>query len=246
MPDGLRRALSFLTVCPLQASNAWTPETLGGSMVYYPLVGTLIGLSLWGLAALFGLLFPGSVVSALLLVSLLLLTGGLHIDGLSDTVDGLCGSYNREDALRIFKDSHVGSMAVAAVAVVLLVQYACLNALTPAARGPVLVSMATLSRYAMVQLACFSSYARATGGLGEPFVRGIRAAHFRGALLLALGSVVLFGRWRGVLMGVLIVLVTCGLQAYFRRRLGGITGDVLGATNELSATLVLLLATTMY
>ncbi|MGE3537064.1 MAG: adenosylcobinamide-GDP ribazoletransferase [Candidatus Tectimicrobiota bacterium] len=245
MPDGLRRAISFLTICPLHSSSAWTPESLGQSMVYYPLVGTLLGLCLWGLAALLGLAFPSQVVSVLLLAASLVLTGGLHIDGLSDTVDGLNGSYTREDALRIFKDPHVGSMAVAAVALVLLAKYACLSALAPERLGPALVLMGTLSRYAMVQLACFSFYARASGGLGEPFVKGVRPAHHRSALLLALASVVLFGRFRGLLIGALIVLSTAGIQAYARRRLGGITGDVLGATNECSELLVLLLMTSL-
>src|SRR5262249_59300684 len=101
MLDGLRRALGFLTVYPLRASDTWTPETLGSSMVYYPLVGTFIGLALWSLAALLSMRFPPPIVSVLLLAASLLLTGGLHIDGLADTVDGLSGSYNREDALRI-------------------------------------------------------------------------------------------------------------------------------------------------
>jgi adenosylcobinamide-GDP ribazoletransferase len=244
--DGLRRALGFLTVYPLRASDAWTPETLGSSMLYYPLVGTCIGLILWGLAVLLGVLFPPSIVSVLLLVAALLATGGLHMDGWADLIDGLSGSYNREDALRIFKDPHVGSMAVTGVVLLVLVQYACLNVLSPAALGPTLVLMATLSRYAMVQLACFSPYARATGGVGEPFVRGIRLEHYTAALLLTLGSVLLFGGLRGVCIGVLVGLVTLGLQVYFRWRLGGITGDVLGATNELHEALVLLLATVLY
>jgi len=246
MVDGLRRAFGFLTVYPLRASNTWTPETLGSSMVYYPLVGTCIGLALWGLAVLLSMLFPPPIVSVLLLAGSLLITGGLHIDGLADLIDGLSGSYNREDALRIFKDPHVGSMAVAGVVLVLLVKYACLNALSPAALRPALVLMTTLSRYAMVQLACFSPYARPTGGLGEPFVRGIRPEHHIMALLLALCSVLLFSGLRGVYIGVLIGLGTLGLQVYFRHRLGGITGDVLGATNELSEAVVLLLATMVY
>ena len=167
MVYGLRRALGFLTVYPLRASDAWTPETLGSSMVYYPLVGTFIGLTLWGLAVLLGVLFPPSIVSALLLVGSLLVTGGLHMDGLADLIDGLSGSYNRADALRIFKDPHVGSMAVAGVVLIVLIKYACLNALSPAALCPALVLMGTLSRYTMVQLACFSPYARATGGMGR-------------------------------------------------------------------------------
>jgi adenosylcobinamide-GDP ribazoletransferase len=246
MVDGLRRAFGFLTIYPLRASNTWTPETLGSSMVYYPLVGTCIGLALWGLAVLLSMLFPPPIVSVLLLAGSLLITGGLHIDGLADLIDGLSGSYNREDALRIFKDPHVGSMAVAGVVIVLLVKYACLNALSHAALRPALVLMTTLSRYAMVQLACFSPYARPTGGLGEPFVRGIRPEHHIMALLLALCSVLLFSGLRGVYIGVLIGLGTFGLQVYFRHRLGGITGDVLGATNELSEAVVLLLATMVY
>ena len=246
MVDGLRRAFGFLTVYPLRASDAWTPETLGSSMVYYPLVGTCIGLALWGLAVLLSVLFPPPIVNVLLLAGSLLITGGLHIDGLADTIDGLSGSYNREDALRIFKDPHVGSMAVAGVVLIVLLKYACLNALAPATLRPALVLMATLSRYAMVQLACFSPYARPTGGLGEPFVRGIRPEHHIAALLLALCSVLLFSGLRGVGIGVLIGLATLGLQVYFRQRLGGITGDVLGATNELNEALVLLLATMVY
>ena len=164
-------------------------------MVYYPLVGTCIGLILWGLAVLLSVLFPPPIVSVLVLVAALLVTGGLHMDGWADLIDGLSGSYNREDALRIFKDPHVGSMAVAGVVLIVLVKYACLNTLAPAALRPALVLMATLSRYAMVQLACFSPYARATGGIGEPFVRGIRLKHYIAALLLALGSVLALWRF---------------------------------------------------
>ena len=246
MVDGLRRALGFLTIYPLQASDAWTPETLGSSMVYYPLVGMFIGLALWALSVLLGVLFPPPVVRVLLLVTALLITGGLHMYGWADLIDGLSGSYNREDALRIFKDPHVGSMAVVGVALLVLLKYACLHALAPAALRPALVLMATLSRYAMVQLACFSPYARATGGVGEPFVRGIRLEHHIGALLLALGIALLFGGLRGVCIGVLVSLATLGMQIYFYQRLGGITGDVLGATNELNEALVLLLATVVY
>lgn len=237
------QALSFLTVCPLRSNVAWTPEALGHSMVYYPLVGLCLGLVLWGLAWALGLLFPPTVACALLLVVLVLLTGGLHIDGLADLIDGISGSYTREDALRIFKDPHVGSMAVAGISLLLLLKYASLHALTPATLGPTLVLMTTLSRYAMVQLACFSRYARVTGGLGEPFVRGVRQQHFLGALGLALGSVLLIGGWRGLGLGLVVGLATLGMQRYTHHRLGGITGDVLGATNELSETLVLVLAT---
>jgi len=238
--ESFRRALGFLTICPVRASATWTPETLGSSMAYYPLVGACLGLALWGWSALLSLWFAPAIVSVLLLAASLFLTGGLHIDGFADLIDGLSGSYQREEALRIFKDPHVGSMAVAGVVVLLLLKYACLTTLLPDTQGPVLVMMATLSRYAMVQLAYFSAYARATGGLGEPFVRGIRSQHLLTALLFTLGIVGLCGGFRGLAIGIVVGVVISGLQGYFRRRLGGITGDVLGATNEGIEGLVLL------
>lgn len=244
--DGIRRALGFLTVYPLRASDTWTPETLGSSMVYYPLVGLFIGCALWVLFLLLSALFSPLIVNVLLLGGLVFMTGGLHIDGLADTVDGLNGGYSREEVLTIFKDPHVGSMAVVSIVFVLLLKYACLNGLSYDAMWPALILMATLSRYAMVQLACFSPYARATGGLGEPFVHGIRQDHFRAALLLTIMIVLLCGGMRGVFIGVLVSLATLGYQTYFLKRLGGITGDVLGATNEINEALILILATMVY
>jgi adenosylcobinamide-GDP ribazoletransferase len=240
--DDFRRAVGFLTIVPFRASEIWTSETLGRSMAYYPLVGLCLGLVVWLLSVLLSRVLPFTITTVCLLGSLAVLTGGLHLDGLADTIDGLCGGANREETLRIFKDPHVGPMAVVGVVLVLLCKYASLNALPAEARLPALVLMATLSRYSMVQLAYFSAYARASGGLGEPFVRGITLHHLRTAVLFTAGVVVLFGGLRGLLSWLLVSLATLGYQTYFRKRLEGITGDVLGATNELNEALVLLLA----
>jgi adenosylcobinamide-GDP ribazoletransferase len=244
--DGLRRALGFLTIYPLRASDTWTPETLGSSMVYYPLVGLFIGIALWILYVLLGTLFPTPVASVLLLAGLVVMTGGLHLDGLADTIDGLSGGYSRQETLHIFKDSHVGTMAVVSVVLVLLMKFASLRVLPDEAMLPALVLMATLSRSSMVQLACFSPYARANGGLGEPFVRGITQEHFLTSMLLTGGVALLFGGIRGVMIWALVSLATRGYQTYFRKRLGGITGDILGATNEINEALVLIFATMVY
>jgi adenosylcobinamide-GDP ribazoletransferase len=244
--DGLRRALGFLTIYPLRATDTWTPETLGSSMVYYPLVGLFIGLALWVLSMLFSRVLPMSIVSVMLLGCLVVMTGGLHLDGLADTIDGLSGGYSREETLQIFKDPHVGTMAVVGVVLVLLLKYASLNVLPSDALLPALVLMTTLSRASMVQLACFSPYARASGGVGEPFVRGIRREHFLITVGLTVGIALLFGGFRGVLLWMLVSLVTLGYQTYCRERLSGITGDILGATNEANEALVLVLATMVY
>lgn len=244
--DGLRRAMGFLTIYPLHASDTWTPETLGSSMVYYPVVGLLIGLALWMLHLMLSTLFPSIVAIVLLLGGLTFMTGGLHLDGLADTIDGLSGGYSREETLNIFKDSHVGTMAVISVALTLLLKYACLSVLPEEAMFSSLVLMGVLSRYSMVQLACFSPYARPEGGLGEPFVQGVKPEHFSNTVLITLGITMVFGRARGILIWMLVGLATLSYQTYFRRRLHGITGDVLGAVNEANEALVLVLATMVF
>ncbi len=244
--DGLRRAMGFLTIYPLRASDTWTPETLGNSMVYYPVVGLLIGIALWFLYLMLSTLFPSSVAIVLLLGGLVFMTGGLHLDGLADTIDGLSGGYNREETLNIFKDPHVGAMAVIGVVIMLLLKYASLNVLPEEAMLSVLVLMGVLSRYSMVQLAYLSPYARAEGGLGEPFVQGIKQEHFVTAVLVTVGVALVFGGIRGVMIWMLVSLATLSYRTYFRKRLSGITGDILGAVNEINEALVLVLATMVY
>jgi adenosylcobinamide-GDP ribazoletransferase len=233
-------------VYPLRATDTWTPETLGSSMVYYPLVGLFIGIALWILSLVLNTLFPLPVANVLLLGALAVMTGGLHLDGLADTLDGLSGGYSREETLNIFRDPHVGTMAVVGVVLILMLQYASLNTLPDDAMLPTLVLMSTLSRFSMVQLASFSPYARPGGGVGEPFVRGIKREHFAIALLLTLGIALLFSGMRGLMIWLLVSLATYGYLTYFRKRLNGITGDVLGASNEIHQTLVLILATMVY
>lgn len=244
--NGLRRALGFLTVYPLRASDTWTPEALGNSMAYYPVAGLLIGLALWVLYLLLSALFAQAVVPVLLLGGLTLMIGGVHVDGLASTINGLNGSHNREEALTLFKDAHVGPIAVVSVMLILLLKYVCLSIIPFDSMLPTLILMATLSRYSMAQLACFSPYAHASGGLGEPFVPGVRQDHFRTALLFTLLIVLFCGRTPGIMIGSMVSLATLGYQRYFRKRLGGITGDILGATNEVNEALTLLLATMVY
>ncbi len=243
MVDGLRRAIGFLTVYPLRETESWTPETAGHSMVYYPFVGTLLGISLWILYVMLSALFAPPIVQVLLIAGLVLMTGGLHIDRLANAIDGLYRAMV-EDILRI-QDVHQ-SIAIAAVMLVFLLKYACLGQLSGDSMLTALILMTTLSRYAMVQLACFSPYALASGGQGEPFLRGVRHEPFRLTLLVTLVLVWGFGGVRGLLIGCLVGLATLGYQAYCVRRLGGITGDVLSATNEVNESLVLVLVTMVY
>lgn len=243
---GLRRAFGFLTIYPLRASDTWTPETLGNSLVYYPLVGMCLGVLLWLLSLVLMTLFAPAIACVLLLGILVMMTGGLHLDGLADTVDGLQGGHNRQETLKIFKDPHVSAMAVVVVVLVMLLKYSSLTVLPHEAMLPCLVLMGTLGRYSMVQLAYFSSYADVQGSQGEPFIRGMTYEHFLVTVLLTGCIVSWFGGARGLLIWMLVSLATGSYQTYFRRRLRGITGDVLGAANEINEALVLLLTTMVF
>jgi adenosylcobinamide-GDP ribazoletransferase len=174
------------------------------------------------------------------------MTGSLHVEGFAKTVNGLNGGLHREETLTLFKETQVGPTAVVSVVLLFLLKYACLHTIPFDAMLPTLILMTTLSRYSMVQLACLSPYASIAGGLGEPFVRGVRQDHFRTALLFTALIVLICGQTPGLLIGFVVGIVTLSYQRYFCKRLGGITGDILSATNEVNEALVLLLATMMY
>ncbi len=236
-------AWHFLTAIPLSCGyHEPTAQELAGSMAWYPVVGLVIGgglaLADLGLASV---LSP-TVVNVLLLVFLVLLTRGLHQDGLADTLDGLAGGRTAEERLAIMRDPRVGAIGATGLFLSLLLRYAGLMALPQTLRLPALVCMPALGRWAMVMAAWSSPYARAEGGLASPFLTHLSPSHLlvstaTVALALVLGVGPL--QATAVLMGgVMVVLaVWAGCRIWF----GGITGDILGATNELVEILFLLL-----
>ena len=236
-------AWHFLTAIPISRNHHEPTATeLGASMAWYSTIGLMLGgfLALadsglrWFLAA--------EVVNVLLIVLLVLLTRGLHQDGLADTLDGLAGGRTAEDRLRVMRDPRVGAIGATGLFLSLLLRYAGLLALPQALRLPVLVCMPALGRWAMVTVAWSSPYARSEGGLAAAFLTHLSLHH---VLLSSLVLAVALAAGLGILaalatMGVglvLIALVRNGCREWF----GGITGDMLGATNELIEILFLLL-----
>jgi adenosylcobinamide-GDP ribazoletransferase len=209
-------------------------------MAYYPLVGFCIGMILVVARRFFALFLPHTVVAILLIVLLVLVTGGLHLDGFSDTIDGLRSGKNREESLRIMRDSRVGAFGVIGVTCLLILKFTLIVEIPEKILDRSLLLMTTLGRWSMVQALYGSVYARAEGGLAKPFVEGIRIKEYLISTILALVlAASLFG-----LCGLLILgvngLLGYGIRRYFHRRLGGITGDVLGATGEASEVTSLL------
>jgi adenosylcobinamide-GDP ribazoletransferase len=229
-------ALSFLTVFPATLGRSPTQREISGSRAYYPAVGLLLGLLLVGLERGARELFPAYLTAALLLVFLVGVTRGLHLDGLMDVCDGLFGGFTPERRLEIMRDSRVGAFAVASAASLLLLKYAALaSLLTVGAPGKewALLLFPMLSRWSMVLALGAFPYVRGDG-LGSPFHQGrVRLAASAAAAAAVLASVLLGGiGGAGLLLGVSALAWLFG--KVMAGMLGGLTGDAYGAINEVA------------
>jgi len=235
-------AWHFLTAIPLsRALHEPTTQELAMSMAWYPTVGLLIGGVLVTADFVMASLLASEVVNALLIVLLVLLTRGLHQDGLADTLDGLAGGRTQAERLSIMRDPRIGAIGATGLFASLILRYAGLIALPDEFRFPALLCMPAVGRWAMVATAWSSPYARTEGGLAAPFLTHLSWPHIGvSTCILALALGLGFGL-KSTLMtfmiGVGVVLVArAGCRVWF----GGITGDTLGATNELMEILFLL------
>ncbi|MBU1125039.1 MAG: adenosylcobinamide-GDP ribazoletransferase [Candidatus Omnitrophica bacterium] len=233
-------AIQFLTLFPISVKQA-KPRDLAYSLIYYPLVGALIGGILAGVCGITTLLqWSAFASSALLVVTLIVLTGGLHLDGLADSADAFLSQKDKEKKLKIMRDSHIGTMGVLSLVSIIILKIALLAMLPGSLRGFSVVLMCITSRWIMVFLIYAFPYARPEGK-GKVFKDGINNKIFILSSLSALVLIFLLWQIKGIILFVLIALSAYLFGIFARRQCGGITGDILGAGNELAETLVLLL-----
>lgn len=228
----LATAVIFLTRIPVPWHVPDFDHRLPRSTPWFPLVGAAVGaagaLAWWAGTAL-GNPLIGAVAAVAVTV---LLTGAFHEDGLADTFDGLGGSPERERSLAIMKDSRVGTYGALALMLTVLGRVAVLTSLGPAA-PLALIGGHAVARFSALPLIRCLHYARADGGTGKPFAGGVSDRGLAVAFAFTLtATVILWGSDAGV---VWLAAATVGVVtgAWYRHRLGGITGDTLGATNQL-------------
>lgn len=233
-------ALSFLTVIPLPRRREFSPEQLGGSIIYFPVVGIIIGLILAGLYWLLHLVLPSAVVSGLLLICLVGLTGGFHLDGFADTCDGIAARKTPEVRREVMRDSRVGALGVVGVCCLLIVKYVSLSSVPDSLMMVTLVLMPVVGRWAMVYAIFAHPYARPSG-LGKVFKQAASRRRLAIATLVALAVVIAFARLPGlaIMLGVWAIVVA--MAAYLRVKFSGLTGDTYGAINEVAEVSVLIL-----
>ncbi|MEE4608637.1 MAG: adenosylcobinamide-GDP ribazoletransferase [Desulfobacteraceae bacterium] len=225
--DDLAGALQFLTILPLGPGERFDPRR---AMRFFPVAGIVIGSIVSAFDALAILALPLPVVAALDVALLALITGALHLDGLADTADGLLGPHDRARALEIMKDSRVGAMGVVAVVLVLIVKIVALGAVSRH-RALALILVPALARCTMMVAMAAMPYARSGGGTGQAFFHPPARAADLAAIALPFGLSVFLG-WLCIVIAMVFAGVTVMMLRFYRRRLGGVTGDLIGALGE--------------
>jgi adenosylcobinamide-GDP ribazoletransferase len=232
-------ALSFLTIIPVPfVPFGRDGRELTNSAAAFPLAGATLGLIMAGVSWLLIHLFPPAPVAVMALIMSFLLTRGLHFDGLADTADGLIGTINREKAFKAMEDSAVGVMGAATLFFVCLLKFSLLAALGSVLLPLALLVMPLAGRWAIVYAGAWFAPAR-NRGLGDLFLRGLRWPVLLKASLAAIFLLAVFSLWKpylaaSVLAGSILALASAHLLAFYAsRRLGGISGDILGAASEL-------------
>ena len=234
-------AVQFLTRFPVPVNGEWLPEKVAQSVLYYPLVGALIGLFLMLIAQLM-ISMPTMLVAAIVLMLWVLVTGGLHLDGLADSADAWVGGHgNKQRSLEIMKDPAAGPMAVVMLVLVLLLKFSALNVLLANASLVALIVAPVMGRLSSVVLFLSTPYVREKG-LGSPiaeYFSNKMAYMVIGLTLVCLFFLLSIKVFLWVVLGCSITLLF--MRHLMMRRLEGMTGDTIGATVEIMEVVSLII-----
>ena len=231
--------MGFLKVMPLPAVCRHTEEDLVRSVPLFPLVGLLIGLTAAGIAAVFESVFPSLVLSVILVGWLAATHGGLHLDGLSDTADGFLSHHGRDRVLKIMRDSQIGAFGCMAIGGVLALKVAALASLSGEHRMNAVLLAPLVGRCIMAPMLGFLPPAR-PDGLGCLFSRRRPVWESAWTVGLLMGAAWLTARLAGLIAGFAAMTATAAFAYLCKRRIGGATGDTVGAASEIAEAMVLL------
>ncbi|OAT86707.1 adenosylcobinamide-GDP ribazoletransferase [Desulfotomaculum copahuensis] len=232
-------SLQFLTRFSIYR-GAYDERAYGRAPLFYPVVGLILGICWLLLYLAVSFLFPRPAIAALLVAGLVVFSGGLHLDGFMDTMDGVFSGRPREQMLEIMRDSRVGAFGVIGLAVLFLLKYSLLLSLPPLVVPRLLPVVPALSRWGMVYAIARFPYARPQG-LGRLQADYTGGRELALATLQAVVAAALAGP-AGMLLFLSALAAAHWLCRCFTHQLGGLTGDTYGAVNEILEVLLLLVA----
>jgi adenosylcobinamide-GDP ribazoletransferase len=258
-------ALNFLTIIPTGKRWCVIEPKVGNVAFWFPIIGLLTGFMLTFVYIPITHIFPHLVADALILIIYIFVTGGFHLDGLADTCDGLFGGNTREKRLDIMRDSQIGSYGSLCLICTVGLKYICLISIDPKSiadlsivsdyytvkdvnpvylyaceKGKVLFFMCAIGRWSQVLGAGLSSYARDSSGTGQIIVENVKIRHGLISSLIPGILIFLFCGIKGIFIFFIVLIVVVLLVSYIKKKIGGMTGDTLGAINEVSELTVLL------
>jgi len=226
-------AVMLLTRLPAPRLKGFQDAWLARSAVYFPVIGAMVGLLAaavhWGA----GFLWSEPVPAVLAVAAAALVTGGLHEDGWADVFDALAASRDPKRMLEVMKDSRIGAAGALALVLLLLGKLGAIVNVPPGRIAFAFLTSHVLSRWSHLPLLWKLPYARPEGGLAGPLAGSVSGARVAIGTLFTLLIVAAALRWDAVPALIVAVVATLGAGLFFRRRLGGITGDCLGAANQL-------------
>lgn len=231
-------ALTFFTRIPIRFKGDVSQEEFFKSMLFLPIIGLVLGIILLGIALLIHNVKSINIQAVLLLISYLALTGGLHLDGLADTSDAIFSAKDKEKMFEIMKDSRLGTFGAVVLILLLLANFSGFTYVFESRSYSVLLIMPIIGRYCALQLGAFSK-AVPTGGLGEGFSKVDKPLYSVIYFIVLILLLILLKQYKLIISSVLTIIISLFEIPYFKRTLGGITGDLFGFTIELTQTLFL-------
>ncbi len=231
-------ALQFLTIIPARIKKI-APGEMARAVAYFPAIGLLLGLILWLASHILALArFDPTPSSIMLVVLLIILTGALHLDGLSDTSDAIFSGKGKADMLAIMRDPHVGVMGVLAIVSILMLKVALVSMMLLNTKGIGLILMCVLARWSISFSVFAFGYAR-DDGKAKPFMDGMSRSIFFVSTLIALAIAFIISKAAGLAIFGITAAFAYLANSFITKKIGGITGDTIGAVNELTETVVL-------
>lgn len=236
MINDVKVAFAFLTRIPITHKDEISIQR---SAAWFPLVGFTIGISSGLIFVGLNELIPPAPAAAITLLFSILVTGGFHHDGLADTFDGLVGGWNPEERLRILKDSRHGTYGVLSIVMQLIIQFALLSSLNTHIALLALISAHTIGRLVPIFF-MLTPAAPSHEGMGATYVRTVKGVHVFFATLLTTALLAPLIGLHLLLMGTVLAIVSLVFLLYVRKKIGGVVGDVLGASEQIAESFVLL------
>jgi adenosylcobinamide-GDP ribazoletransferase len=235
-------AISFLTILPVIDRRPASDETVAASFAWFPIVGFLLGAALVGEDWLLAHVFAQVIRSVLIVISLTIVTGAVHLDGLADTADALGAGRDCDRALEILRDSRVGTFGASAIFFDLTLKILALSTLAGHRRFTALLLAPMLARWTLLLVASGLPYLRSSGAGSTLLANENKSLGSRTALVAVFTIVVMLtlGEWRASALATAVAIaIVFAMRLFYRRWLGGVTGDLIGACGELVEIAVL-------